>query len=98
LRNGVMTEFDITQRMIEVVLRRVGVSRFPRPRGLAWGESGSSEGERGAVREAVKFAGGRDVVLVEEPLAAAVGARLPIHEPMGDPIGALGAGPAAAGG
>ena len=92
LRHGVMTEFDITQRMIEVVLRRVGVSRFPRPRVLSCVASESSEVERRAVREAVKFAGGRDVVLVEEPLAAAVGARLPIHEPIGNLIVDIGGG------
>jgi rod shape-determining protein MreB and related proteins len=92
LRHGVMTEFDITQRMIEVVLRRVGVSRFPKPRVLACVASESSEVERRAVREAVKFAGGRDVELVEEPLAAAVGARLPIHEPIGNLIVDIGGG------
>ena len=92
LRHGVMTEFDITQRMIEVVLRRVGVSRFPRPRVVSCVASQSSEVERRAVREAVKFAGGRDVVLVEEPLAAAVGARLPIHEPIGNLIVDIGGG------
>ena len=85
-------EFDITQRMIEVVLRRVGVSRFPNPRVLSCVASESSEVERRAVREAVKFAGGRDVVLVEEPLAAAVGARLPIHEPIGNLIVDIGGG------
>jgi rod shape-determining protein MreB and related proteins len=88
----VMTEFDITQRMIEVVLRRVGVSRFPKPRVMSCVASESSEVERRAVREAVKFAGGRDVVLVEEPLAAAVGARLPIHEPIGNLIVDIGGG------
>jgi rod shape-determining protein MreB len=92
LRHGVMTEFDITQRMIEVVLRRVGVSRFPRPRVLACVASQSSEVERRAVREAIRVAGGRDVVLVEEPLAAAVGARLPIHEPIGNLIVDIGGG------
>ena len=92
LRHGVMTEFDITQRMIEVVLRRVGVSRFPKPRVLACVASESSEVERRAVREAVRFAGGRDVVLVEEPLAAAIGARLPIHEPIGNLIVDIGGG------
>ena len=66
LRHGVMTEFDITQRMIEVVLRRVGVSRFPKPRVLACVASESSEVERRAVREAVRFAGGRDVVRRDE--------------------------------
>ena len=92
LRHGVMTEFDITQRMIEAVLRRVGVSRFPRPRVLVCIASQSSEVERRAVEEAIRVAGGRGVVLVEEPLAAAVGARLPIHEPIGNLIVDIGGG------
>jgi len=92
LRHGVMTEFDITQRMIEVVLRRVGVSRVPKPRALACISSESSEVERRAVEEAVRFAGGRQVVLVEEPLAAAIGAGLPIHEPIGNLVVDIGGG------
>ena len=92
LRHGVMTEFDITQRMIEVVLQRVGVSRFPKPRVVACISSESSEVERRAVEEAVRFAGGKGVVLVEEPLAAAIGARLPIHEPIGNLIVDIGGG------
>lgn len=92
LRHGVMTEFDITQAMIEVVLQRVGVARFPKPRVVACISSESSEVERRAVEEAVKFAGGKGVVLVEEPLAAAIGARLPIHEPIGNLIVDIGGG------
>jgi len=92
LRHGVMTEFDITQRMIEVVLRRVGVPRFPKPRVLVCIPSESSGVERRAVEEAVKSAGGRGVVLVEEPLAAAIGAGLPIHEPVGNLIVDIGGG------
>jgi rod shape-determining protein MreB len=92
LRHGVMTEFDITQRMIEAVLRRVGGSRFPRPRVLACVASESSEVERRAVEEAVRSSGGRGVVLVEEPLAAAIGAGLPIHEPIGNLIVDVGGG------
>ena len=92
LRHGVMTEFDITQRMIEVVLRRVGVPRFPKPRVLAAIASESSEVERRAIEEAVRFAGGKGVVLVEEPLAAAIGAGLPIHEPLGNLIVDVGGG------
>jgi rod shape-determining protein MreB len=92
LRHGVMTEFEITQRMIEVVLKRVGVSRFPRPRVLACIPSESSEVERRAVDEAVRFAGGKGVVLVEEALAAAIGAGLPIHEPVGNLIVDIGGG------
>jgi rod shape-determining protein MreB len=92
LRHGVMTEFDITQRMLEVVLRRVGVSRFARPRVLVAIASESSEVERRAVEEAVRFAGGKGAVLVEEPLAAAIGAGLPIHEPLGNLIVDVGGG------
>jgi rod shape-determining protein MreB len=92
LRQGVMTEFDITKRMIEAVMQRVGVSRFPKPRVLACIASQSSEVERRAVEEAIRVAGGRGVVLVEEPLAAAVGARLPIHEPIGNLIVDIGGG------
>lgn len=92
LRHGVMTEFDITQRMIEVVLRRVGISRFPKPRVIACIPSESSEIERRAVDEAVRFAGGKGVVLVEEALAAAIGAGLPIHEPQGNLIVDIGGG------
>ena len=92
LRHGVMTEFDVTQRMIEVILRRVGANRFPKPRVLACISSESSEVERRAIDEAVRFAGGRGVVLVEEPLAAAIGAGLPIHEPLGNLIVDIGGG------
>jgi rod shape-determining protein MreB and related proteins len=92
LRHGVMTEFDITQRMIEFVLRRVGISRFPKPRVLTCIASESSEVERRAVDEAVRFAGGKGVVLVEQPLAAAIGAGLPIHEPVGNLIVDIGGG------
>ncbi len=92
LRQGVMTEYDITQRMIEVVLRRVGASRFPRPRVLVCIPSASSEVEKRSVEEAIRTAGGRQVTLVEEPLAAAIGAGLPIHEPMGNLIVDIGGG------
>ncbi len=92
LRHGVMTEFDITQRMIETVFKRVGTPKFPRPRALACISSESSEVERRAVEEAVRFAGGRNVVLVEEPLAAAIGAGLPIHEPIGNLVVDVGGG------
>ena len=92
LRGGTMTEFDITQQMLEVVMRRVGAPRFPRPRALVAVPSASSEVERRAIEEAVEFAGGRSVVLVEEPLAAAIGAGLPIHEPIGNLIVDIGGG------
>ncbi|HEV8563353.1 MAG TPA: rod shape-determining protein [Actinomycetota bacterium] len=92
LRGGTMTEFDMTQQMLEMVLRRVGAPRFPRPRVLVAVPSASNEVERRAIEEAVDFAGGRGVVLVEEPLAAAIGAGLPIHEPIGNLIVDIGGG------
>ncbi len=92
LRHGVMTEFDITQRMIQVVLRRVGVPRFPKPQVLVCVSSASSQVERRAVREAILGAGGRGAILVEEPLAAAIGAGLPIHEPVGNLVVDIGGG------
>ena len=93
LRAGAMTEFDITQRMLEVVVKRSISTRFPKPRVLVAVPSMSSEVEKRAIEEAVRFAGGgRSVTLVEEPLAAAIGAGLPIHEPIGNLIVDIGGG------
>ena len=92
LRQGSMTEFDITQRMIQVVIRRALTVRFPRPRVLVAVGSMSSEVERRAIEDAVKSAGVRQVTLVEEPLAAAIGAGLPVHEPVGHLVVDVGGG------
>lgn len=92
LRAGTMTEFDITQRMLAVVMRTVGVTRFPRSRVLVAVPSMASEVEKRAIEEAMRFAGVRQATLVEEPLAAAIGAGLPIHEPMGNLIVDIGGG------
>jgi rod shape-determining protein MreB len=93
LRTGVMTEFDITQRMLEVVVKRSVAARFPKPRVLVAVPSMASEVEKRAVEEAIRSAGaGRNVTLVEEPLAAAIGAGLPIHEPIGNLVVDIGGG------
>jgi rod shape-determining protein MreB and related proteins len=92
LRHGAITDFDITEHMIRLILKRVGVSRFPRPRVLICVPSAITEVERRAVKEAARSAGGRDVALVEEPLAAAIGAGLPVHEPIGNLIVDIGGG------
>ena len=68
LRQGTMTEFDVTQRMLAVVLRRVGVTRFPRPRVLICVPPSSSPVERRAIERALRYAGGRQVIPVHEPL------------------------------
>jgi rod shape-determining protein MreB and related proteins len=92
MRHGVMTEYDVVERMVQAILRRIGVSRLSRPRVLVSVPSASSEVERRAVEEAIENAGGRNVVLVEEPLAAAIGASLPIHEPIGNLVVDIGGG------
>jgi rod shape-determining protein MreB len=92
LREGAMTEFDVTQRMLAVVLQRVGVTRFPKPRVLVCVPPMSTTVERRAIERAIRYAGGRQVVPVEEPLAAAVGANLPVHEPLGNLIVDIGGG------
>src|SRR5206468_8273178 len=81
LRAGAITEFEVTQRFLESVLRRVGAGRFPRPRIVLCIPSDTSEVEKRALEEAV--GGPKQVTLVEESLAAAIGAGLPIHEPVG---------------
>ena len=86
LREGTVTEFEITQRFLEVVIRRCITGRFPKPRILITIASGSSPVERRALEEAVTMSGGKAVTLVEEPLAAAIGAGLPIQEPVGSLI------------
>lgn len=92
LRAGTMTEFETTQRMVQVVLRRVGVTRFPKPAVLVCVPSLASEVEKRAIEEAVRGAGAGRVTMVEEPLAAAIGARLPVHEPIGNLVVDVGGG------
>jgi rod shape-determining protein MreB len=92
MRHGVMTDYDVVERMVQAVLRTIGVSRLAKPRVLASVPSASSGVERRAVEEAIMRAGARSVVLVEEPLAAAIGARLPIHEPIGNLVVDIGGG------
>jgi len=92
LRRGAITDFDITQRMIKLILRTVGVTRFAKPRVLICVPSAITEVERRAVEEAGLSAGARTVALIEEPMAAAIGAGLPTHEPIGNLIVDVGGG------
>jgi rod shape-determining protein MreB len=93
LRRGAITDFDVTERFIRLLLDRVGVrKRFPRPRALICVPSAITEVERRAVVEAVTAAGARSAHLIEQPLAGAIGAQLPIHEPTGNLIVDVGGG------
>lgn len=92
LRKGAITDFDVTQRMIRLLLHRVGVSRFSRPRCLICVPSAITEVEQRAVLEATRRAGASATYLIEQPMAAAIGAALPIHEPLGNMIVDIGGG------
>ena len=92
LRHGAITDFDITENMIKLILKKVGLGRFSKPRVLICVPSAITEVERRAVKEAARSAGARDAALVEEPLAAAIGADLPVHEPIGSLIVDIGGG------
>ncbi len=83
LRSGAITEFEVTQRFLAGVLRKTAPGRYPKPRVLICIPSTSSPVERRALEEAIDDSGGKQVTLVEETLAAAIGAGLPIHEPVG---------------
>jgi len=92
MRDGKINDFDVLQRMMKLILERVHAPRFPKARVLITVPSAITQVERRAVEQAVKHAGGRSVVLVEGPLAAAIGAGLPIHEPVGNLIVDIGGG------
>src|SRR5438270_1125792 len=92
LRGGAITDFDITQRMIRLLLKRSGVMRFNRPRVLICVPSAITEVERRAVEEAARRAGAAGAYLIEQPMAAAIGAGLPIHEPLGSMVVDVGGG------
>lgn len=92
LRQGAITDFDITQRMIRLVLQRVGVSRFNRPRVVICVPSAITAVERRAVTEAARRAGAADAQLIEQPMAAAIGAGLPINEAIGNMVVDIGGG------
>ena len=92
LRGGAITDFDVTERMIRLLLQRVGVSRFNRPRVLICVPSAITEVEKRAVLDAARRAGGADPQLIEQPMAAAIGAGMPIEEPIGNMVIDIGGG------
>ena len=93
LRNGVIADFDITEKMIRYFIKKVHTRKtLLHPRIVIGIPSGITEVERRAVREAAEQAGAREVYLIEEPMAAAIGAGLPIHEPTGNMVIDIGGG------
>ena len=93
LKDGVIADFDITANMLSRFIKKVcGNSMFFRPRVVICIPSGVTEVERRAVKEASLKAGARQVSVIEEPMAAAIGAGLPISEPSGSMVVDIGGG------
>ena len=93
LRNGVIADFEVTKQMIRSFIKKVHNRRsLLHPRIVIGIPSGITEVERRAVRESAEQAGAREVYLIEEPMAAAIGANLPISEPYGNMIVDIGGG------
>jgi rod shape-determining protein MreB and related proteins len=92
LRHGVIADFDVTEAMLRQFMGKVLRGRFSRPRMVMCAPSGITEVERRAVEEASLSAGARQVHLIEESLAAAIGAGLEIAEPVGRMVVDVGGG------
>ncbi len=93
LKDGVIADFDVTAAMLKHFIRRaVKPGLFSKPRIIICMPSGVTEVERNAVEDAAIQAGGKQVQLIEEPMAAAIGAGLPVDEPVGSLVVDIGGG------
>jgi len=95
LVKGVISDFEVTEQMLRYFIEKAHKRRFifsPRPRVIVGIPCGVTEVEKKAVCDAAKNAGAREVFLLEEPMAAAIGARLPIQEPGGNFVIDIGGG------
>jgi rod shape-determining protein MreB len=93
MRDGVIADFDITEKMLKHFILSVHNRKsLVRPRIIVAVPSGITQVERRAVREAVQSAGAREIYLIEEPMAAAIGAGLPVSEPTSSMVVDIGGG------
>jgi rod shape-determining protein MreB and related proteins len=92
LKDGVIADFDVTEQMLRHFIHKVHQHRFAHPRVVVCVPSGVTGVEKRAVEEATRNAGARDAYLIEEPMAAAIGAGLPVSEPTGNMIVDVGGG------
>lgn len=94
LKDGVIADFHITEKMLQYFIHKVHETRFlrPSPRVLVCVPCGSTQVERRAIRESALGAGAREVYLIEEPMAAAIGAGLPVEEASGSMVVDIGGG------
>jgi rod shape-determining protein MreB and related proteins len=92
LKDGVIADFDVTEQMLRHFIQKVHQNRFAHPRVVVCVPSGVTGVEKRAVEEATYSAGARQAYLIEEPMAAAIGAGLPVSEPTGNMIVDIGGG------
>ena len=93
MKDGVIADLDVTEAMLRYFIRSVhGRNTFVRPRIVICVPSGITEVEKRAVRDSAAAAGAREIYLIEEPMAAALGAGLPVTEPQGNMIVDIGGG------
>jgi len=92
LKDGVIADFDVTEQMLKHFIQKVHQHRFAHPRVVVCVPSGVTGVEKRAVEEATLNAGAREAHLIEEPMAAAIGAGLPVSEPTGNMIVDVGGG------
>ena len=93
MKDGVIADFDVTRDMLQYFIRKSIMRGLPfHPRVVVCVPSGVTEVEKRAVEEAARQAGAREAYLVEEPMAAAIGAGLPVHEPTGSMVVDIGGG------
>lgn len=94
MKDGVIADFYVTEKMLQHFIHKVHQNRFmrPSPRVLVCVPCGSTQVERRAIRESAMSAGARDVYLIEEPMAAAIGAGMPVDEARGSMVVDIGGG------
>jgi rod shape-determining protein MreB len=94
LKDGVIADFTVTEKMLQHFIRKALGKRFfrPSPRVLVCVPYGSTQVERRAIRESAEGAGARKVLLIPEPMAAAIGAGMPVHEARGSMVLDIGGG------
>jgi len=94
LKDGVIADFDVTERMLQHFIHKVHETKFfrPSPRVVVCVPCGSTKVERRAIRESALGAGAREVYLIDEPMAAAIGAGMPVGEAKGSMVLDIGGG------
>ena len=94
MKDGVIADFFVTEKMLQHFIKQVHTNNFmrPSPRVLICVPAGATQVERRAIKESAMGAGAREVYLIEEPMAAAIGAGLPVHEATGSMVIDIGGG------